>query len=154
MKTIFIVLSFAFLLVACSTTQRRSESNPRYYLKTSKDTDGVYEKGATGMKVVDVKNRQDTFDLNSNTFLSASHYHIIEMIPEKSDGKNVFVVVYLTREGADIYAELTEKNIGKEIHFVINDKVVFSSKIMAKITAGDLYMRIPKNYFKKHFRQL
>jgi preprotein translocase subunit SecD len=150
MKLVLSIVTLVISLTSCSGYSKLKEG-ATCYIRNPQPTDGIYEKGASGLNVVDSNDHNDTLTLNHNTFLDARSFYRIKIGAVHQDGK-VELIIYLNREGADDFADLTESNTGSKLYYLVDGMLVYSVNIGAQIMDGSTFMVVSKKQFDKLFK--
>jgi hypothetical protein len=151
MTTLF--LSFMFLLTACSDNNSQAQvgdrllEDPEHHIKdspniTKHDSTILY----TGWYyIVDTDNgfkRQldkstDTFFIDQKPIVVAKNFTTFEIYESNAGGqKYIGLTMRLDEQGTENWSVATEKAIGKQLAFILDNKLLYIAKVNSQITAG------------------
>ena len=151
MTTLF--LSFMFLLTACSDNNSQAQvgdrllEDPEHHIKdspniTKHDSTILY----TGWYyIVDTDNgfkRQldkstDTFFIDPKPIVVAKNFTTFEIYESNAGGqKYIGLTMRLDEQGTENWSVATEKAIGKQLAFILDNKLLYVAKVNSQITAG------------------
>jgi hypothetical protein len=151
MTTLF--LSFMFLLTACSDNNSQAQvgdrllEDPEHHIKdspniTKHDSTILY----TGWYyIVDTDNgfkRQldkstDTFFIDPKPIVVAKNFTTFEIYESNAGGqKYIGLTMRLDEQGTENWSVATEKAIGKQLAFILDNKLLYIAKVNSQITAG------------------
>jgi hypothetical protein len=151
MMTLF--LSFMFLLTACSDNNSQAQvgdrllEDPEHHIKdspniTKHDSTILY----TGWYyIVDTDNgfkRQldkstDTFFIDPKPIVVAKNFTTFEIYESNAGGqKYIGLTMRLDEQGTENWSVATEKAIGKQLAFILDNKLLYIAKVNSQITAG------------------
>ena len=151
MTTLF--LSFIFLLTSCSDNNSQAKlgdrllEDPEHHIKdspisTKHDSTILY----TGWYyIVDNDNgfkRQlekstDTFYIDPKPIVVAKNFTTFEIYESNAGGqKYIGLTMLLDETGTENWSVATEKAIGKQLAFILDNKLLHVAKVNSQITAG------------------
>ena len=151
MTTLF--LSLTFLLTACSDNSSQSNvgdrllEDPEHHIKdnpeiTKHDSTVLY----TGWYyVIDTDNgykRQldqstDTFIIDRHPIATANNFTTLEIYESDAGGrKYIGLTMRLDEKGTENWSVATEKSIGKQLAFILDNRLLYVAKVNAQITGG------------------
>lgn len=151
MTTLFI--SLIFLLTSCADNSSQKKigdrllEDPEHHIKdspdiTNHDSTILY----TGWYyVVDSDNgfkhqldkSTDTFFIDPNPSVTAKNFTTFEIYESNTGGqKHVGLTMRLDQTGTENWSIATEKSIGKQLAFILDNQLLYVAKVNAQITAG------------------
>ena len=148
------ILTLLLFSLSCSTVNELNQ-NDRLYINNLNDLDGIYASTKKGIeyKSIDTDNRSYILysapEIPTHSFAMLSVSEIQDYKPDILIG----IRITLNENGADKFAALTERNIGKRLHLVINKTVLSSPIINDRIASGQVLFFVPKKKFNRYFRQ-
>lgn len=151
MTTLFICL--IFLLISCSDNSSQTKignrllEDPEHHIK---DSPGITKHDSTILYtgwyyVIDNDNdfkRQldkstDTFFLDPKPIVTAKNFTTFEIYESNAGGqKHVGLIMHLDQTGAESWSIATEKSIGKQLAFILDNRLLQVAIVNAQITAG------------------
>ena len=151
MTTLFI--SLFFLLTSCSDNSSQTKigdrllEDPEHHIK---DSPGITKHDSTTIYtgwyyVVDSDNgfkRQldkstDTFFIDPNPIVTAKNFTTFEIYGSNEGGqKYVGLTMRLDQIGTENWSIATGKSIGKQLAFILDNRLLHVAKVNAQITAG------------------
>jgi preprotein translocase subunit SecD len=151
MMTLF--LSFMFLLTACSDNNSQAQVSDRLLEDPEhniKDNPNVTKHDSTILYtgwyyIVDTDNgfkRQldkstDTFFIDPKPIVVAKNFTTFEIYESNAGGqKYIGLTMRLDEQGTENWSVATEKAIGKQLAFILDNKLLYIAKVNSQITAG------------------
>lgn len=143
----------ALFLTACSAP-KKTDSKSWYEIRNPKSTDGIYEQSTPTLTFPDITNRDSNYLVDSYPFITPEDFYNITKDSEQPYPDKIVLSINLTRDGADLFAELTARNTDKRLFFVVNDFVVNAPKIISQIQDGSTFIVLPKKQLDKLFKEI
>jgi len=151
MTTLF--LSFMFLLTACLDNNSQAQLGARLHEDHEhhiKDSPNINKHDTTILYtgwyyIVDTDNgfkRQldkstDTFFIDPKPIVVAKNFTTFEIYVSNTDGQKYFgLTMRLDGQGTENWSVATEKAIGKQLAFILDNKLLYVAKVNSQITTG------------------
>lgn len=127
------LLTGLLILFSCSREDNRIAIN-----KTKKG--GLFEIKANG-KSLTFYNKKESIKVDTTTFVPFTDFDNLEEM--KSPYEGVFVLDFkLNDKGTSKFKEMTTRNLGKQLYFVVDDKIVATPIINEEISNGRIQMML------------
>jgi hypothetical protein len=101
---------------------------------------GLYEIGIDG-EVFEFYNSGETHTLNTNTFIPFSNFD--KIYRQESENPHEYGInLELDAVGAEQFKNMTKRNIGHEICFVVGNMIIAAPLVVTPIEEGDVLMSL------------
>jgi preprotein translocase subunit SecD len=126
-RTTLIKLTFLFILTSCGRQSGVIEFN-------NTKIGGLYELAENG-KEYKFYNSEESFKLDTTTFISFADFD--KFFREESDHEKIYSLGFrLNDVGILKFKEMTERNVGKPLCFVIGNKIMAAPIVQVSIPNG------------------
>lgn len=122
-----------------------------YYLKPqSVPSNGVYIEDSLGTRFEDKVNAKNSYMLTSLPAINSDNIKFITIdTDELNDTNFVQILIGFTEEGLKELDELSKENIGKDLFFVFNEKVIFHAKMIMENDTGYIMTEMKREVFDR-----
>jgi preprotein translocase subunit SecD len=106
-------------------------------------TGGFYETSSSGkiFYFFDKNHHKESLKLDTETLIALKHVKKVKVVKNDFNSKNDALQIKFDKKGVVLFKEMTERNIrGKEVCFVINNKIVHSSFMMSAVDTNDSFL--------------
>ena len=140
MKSCF-TIALVIVVLSChlNCIAQRAENQRR----TKKDL-GIYEKSESGRKFSMAHDTTQVITLDTTSNIS---FNEIEKFGRYNDSRHKIgtpFFIKLNPEGTKKLAEMSERNLGGQIYFVVKDKIIAAPVLVRPITEGKSVLRLPQ----------
>lgn len=122
----------SFITVSCAASDSESIDFDK------NKAGGLYEMSQTGEQFQDY-NSTEIYYLNDQSHISFKNFESISR-QEDNDYGSEGLLLELNPIGASLFSEMTNRNLGRQLCFVINDKVVAAPFVNSVIDEGSIVM--------------
>jgi preprotein translocase subunit SecD len=125
------------------------------YINNLNDLDRIYASTKKGIEYKSIDTDNPSYILYSAPEIPAHSFAMLSVSEIQDYKPDILIGVRITlnENGADKFAALTERNIGKRLHLVINKTVLSSTIINDRIASGQVLFFVPKKKFDRYFVQ-
>lgn len=151
----FVQISAVIIFLSSCSSVRDLEPNDILVIKNPHDSDGIYELSLKGEELKSIDKDASSYILDTKPTISTEYFERITISEFQNYKPNEFVGIYIVFSdvGTELFADLTYKQKGNEIYFVLGQTVLSSPRINDQITSGECMFYIPKNKFSQYFKQ-
>lgn len=127
-KNILAVALLSLLIVACTPPVERAEMGKG-------KVGGLYEISETGKAFI-MSDGSDTLLLDTASFIPFDQFKFIQKEYDQF-GRDA-IGFTLNDEGAKVFEKMTERNVGKQLCFVVREEIIWAPMVQSPIPGGRL----------------
>jgi preprotein translocase subunit SecD len=101
---------------------------------------GLFEVSENGKEFI-LSNKKESYKINTTTYIPFASFDKTFQ-KEVSDEGSVILNFTLSQSAGLRFKEMTERNIGKPICFVVKDKIIFAPIVIEAISDGKMSIRV------------
>ena len=153
MKTLFLSLGLILVLTCCSGGNSQAKSgdrlleDPEHHIKDSPDitkfdstilyTGWYYVLDSDNGFERQLDNSSDIFFIDSKPIVTAKNFTTLEIYESNVGGKKYLgLTMRLDKAGTENWSIATERSIGKQLAFILDNRLLQVAKVNAQITSG------------------